>query len=75
MLLEDAKKNYSTEELKAFKKIYDFSKQHADEVRLGTGSYGSFSPIFNKNDFCIYTTIVQHRVLHILKYQDSTLIF
>ena len=46
MLLEDAKKNYSMEELEAFKKIYDFSKQYADAVRLGTGSYGSFSSIF-----------------------------
>lgn len=48
MLLEDAKKNYSAEEFEAFKKIYEFSKQNADEVRLGTGAYGSFSPIFEK---------------------------
>src|SRR3989344_1509465 len=48
MLLEDAKKNYSVEEFEAFKEIYDFSKKYADEVRLGTGSYGSFNPIFEK---------------------------
>src|SRR3989338_5099115 len=48
MLLEDAKKNYSGDEIKAFEKIYNFSKQYADEVRFGTGSHGSFSPIFNK---------------------------
>ncbi len=47
-LLEDAKKNYSIEEFEAFKKIYEFSKQNANEVRLGTGAYGSFSPIFEK---------------------------
>lgn len=48
MLMEDAKKNYSMEEFEAFKKIFEFSKQYADEVRLGTGTYGSFSPIFEK---------------------------
>ena len=48
MLLKDAKRNYSVEEFEAFKEIYDFSKQYADEVHLGTGSYGSFSPIFEK---------------------------
>lgn len=34
------------EEFAAFKHIYEFSKTRADEVRFGTGSYGSFSPIF-----------------------------
>lgn len=45
-LLEDAKQRLSLEEQEAFGHILDFSKQKADEVRLGTGSYGSFSPIF-----------------------------
>ena len=63
MLLEDAKKNYSTEKFTAFKKIYDFSKQYADEVRLGTGSYGSFNPIFEK--ICnksLYTLTTEDRL-------------
>ncbi len=47
-LLADAKQKLSSEEYAAFKRIYEFSKQNADEVRLGTGAYGSFSPIFTK---------------------------
>jgi len=47
-LMDDAKQKLSREEFNAFKRIYEFSKQHATEVRLGTGSYGSFSPIFSK---------------------------
>ena len=48
-LLEDARNNYSEEEYAAFKKIYDFSKKKADEVKFGTGSsYGSFNPVFKK---------------------------
>jgi len=46
--LADAQQKLSAEEFVAFKKIYEFSKAHADEVRFGTGSYGSFSPIFSK---------------------------
>lgn len=46
-LLEDAKLKLTDEEFIAFKKIYDFSKEHADQVNLGTGAYASFSPIFN----------------------------
>jgi hypothetical protein len=45
-MLADAKQKLSAEEFAAFERIYEFSKQHADEVRIGTGSYGSFSPIF-----------------------------
>jgi len=44
--LADAKEKLSPSEFAAFKHIYEFSKAHADEVRLGTGSYASFSPIF-----------------------------
>lgn len=47
-LLADAKSKLTGEEYGAFLKIYNFSKQYADEVRLGTGSYGSYSSIFNK---------------------------
>lgn len=47
-MLDDARQKLTREEYDAFKHIYDFSKQHATEVRLGTGSYGSFSPIFEK---------------------------
>ena len=63
MLLEDAENRYSTEEFRAFKKIYDFSKQHADEVRLGTGAYGSFNPIFKKVcDKSLYTLTTDGRL-------------
>lgn len=47
-MLDDAKQKLSREEYDAFKRIYDFSKQRATEVRLGTGAYASFSPIFTK---------------------------
>ncbi len=45
-LLADAESTFTSEEFKAFRNIYDFSQQHADEVNFGTGAYGSFSPIF-----------------------------
>ncbi len=45
-LLEDGRQKLSLEEYKGFVQIYYFSKEHATEIRLGTGSYGSFSPIF-----------------------------
>jgi hypothetical protein len=48
MLMDDAQKNYSAHEFAAFKKVYEFSKKTADEVRLGTGSYASFSPIYER---------------------------
>jgi len=47
-LMDDARQKLSREEFEAFKRIYEFSREHADEVRLGTGSYASFSPIFSK---------------------------
>jgi hypothetical protein len=46
MLLQDAKQKLSPDEYKGFEEIYVFSKQHASEMRFGTGAYGSFSPIF-----------------------------
>jgi predicted secreted protein len=45
-LFEDAKQKLTKEEFIGFQKIYSFSKENATEMRLGTGSYGSFSPIF-----------------------------
>lgn len=45
-LLETAKQNLSKEEFFAFEKIFNFSKTNATEIRLGTGTTGSFSPIF-----------------------------
>lgn len=48
-ILDDARKNFSPEEYTAFKKIYDFSRENADEVKFGTGNkYGSFNPVFTK---------------------------
>jgi len=46
LMLQDAKQRLSPDEYKGFEQIYAFSKQHASEIRLGTGVYGSFSPIF-----------------------------
>ena len=46
LVLQDAKQRLSPDEYKGFEQIYAFSKQHASEIRLGTGVYGSFSPIF-----------------------------
>ena len=47
MLFEDAKKNLTGEEFAAFEKIYVFSKKNTDRINLGTGSYGTFSPVFS----------------------------
>jgi hypothetical protein len=55
-VLEDAKKNYSDEEYFAFKKIFDFSKENADDIGFGTGKYGSISPRFKDvSDRSLYT--------------------
>jgi len=46
-LLEKAKSEFSNEVYLAFKKIYDFSKFTADEVKFGSGYiHGSFNPVF-----------------------------
>ncbi len=48
-LFEEAKNKFSSQELIAFQKIYEFSKNIADDVHLGTGAlYGSFNPIWFK---------------------------
>lgn len=45
-VLEDAKQRLEQNEYDQFEKIYKFSKQYADQIKVGTGSYGTFSPIF-----------------------------
>jgi len=46
MLMDEARQKLSKEEFVAFEKIYTFCKQKGARTNLGTGSYGSFSPIF-----------------------------
>jgi hypothetical protein len=46
-MLEDARHRLIDKHLKLFEKIYNFSKKHADHINYGTGSYATFSPIFN----------------------------
>ena len=45
-MLQDAKQRLSSDEYRGFEQIYAFSKQHASEIRFGTGAYGTFIPIF-----------------------------
>jgi len=47
-LMDDARQKLSKEEFAAFEKVYAFCKQKRARINLGTGSYGSFSPIFDK---------------------------
>ena len=46
LMLQDAKQRLSSDEYRGFEQIYAFSKQHASEIRFGTGAYGTFIPIF-----------------------------
>lgn len=46
MLFEEARQKFSQEEFAGFEKVYTFCKQKEARTNLGTGSYGSFSPIF-----------------------------
>ena len=46
MLFEEARQKFSQEEFAGFEKIYTFCKKKGARTNLGTGSYGSFSPIF-----------------------------
>ncbi|MDP3696469.1 MAG: hypothetical protein Q8R55_00370 [Candidatus Taylorbacteria bacterium] len=48
MVLEEAKQKLNDQEYTWFKQIFDFSKANADKINLGTGSYGTFSPVFRK---------------------------
>lgn len=54
---EAAKEQTDTQYLSVIKKLYDFSKAKADEVKWGTGSAkGSFNPVFAKiNTRSVYT--------------------
>lgn len=46
---DDAKSKLTDEQLEAVKKVYDFSKDAADENRWGSGvGKGSFNPVFTK---------------------------
>ncbi|MGH7558374.1 MAG: hypothetical protein ACREMD_11480 [Gemmatimonadota bacterium] len=48
---EDARKNLLAREYDAFMKLYDFARNHADRVTLGTGvTQGSFGPVYE--DVC-----------------------
>lgn len=46
MLLRQAQQELSSEKYQIFKKLYDFFKVNADEVRFGTGQKGSINPIW-----------------------------
>lgn len=45
-LIQTAEADLKAEELQAFNKLFSFTKEYANEIRLGTGSYPSFSAIF-----------------------------
>lgn len=47
-LMDDARQKLSKEEFAAFEKVYAFCKEKGARINFGTGSYGSFSPIFEK---------------------------
>lgn len=62
-ILKDAKEKLSPEEFVGFEEIYNFCKQRATEMRLGTGSYGSFSPVFgNIADRSLFTLSTDKRL-------------
>ncbi|MBN1325747.1 hypothetical protein JW977_02085 [Candidatus Falkowbacteria bacterium] len=54
---DDLKNNVSPKQVEAIKKLYQFSKDNADDIRWGTGvTSGSFNPIFNKiSNKSVYT--------------------
>ena len=73
LLLDDAKQKLSPDEYKGFEQIYNFSKQHATELRLGTGSYGSFSPIFgNICDRSLFTLSTDRRLAFNFEWTANT---
>jgi hypothetical protein len=47
-MFEDARKRMSTGEFGWFERIYQFARENADQINFGTGSYATFSPIFQK---------------------------
>ncbi len=63
MLFEDARQKLTIDEYKGFETIYKFSKENGTEIRLGTGSYGSFSPIFGTiSDRSLFTMSTDKRL-------------
>ena len=46
-LIQDAKEKFTADQFLAFEKLYKFTKEKADETRLGTGRNSSFSFIKN----------------------------
>ncbi len=48
-VINKAKETLNEEMFSAFTKLFDFSKEHADEVKFGSGTTrGSFGPVFSK---------------------------
>jgi len=47
IMIEDVKQRLDQREQNAFMTIYNFCKDKADKINFGTGSYATFSPIFN----------------------------
>lgn len=47
-MLEQARARMNAEEFGHFEQIYRFAKDHAYQINFGTGSYATFSPIFQK---------------------------
>ncbi len=47
-MIADAKQKLGQKEQDAFMVMYHFCKTNADKINFGTGSYATFSPIFNK---------------------------
>lgn len=74
LLLDDAKQKLSPDEYEGFEKIYNFSRQHSTELRFGTGSYGSFSPIFgNISDRSLFTLSTDKRLAFNFNWIDDQL--
>lgn len=48
--IEYFKQNLNADELKIFLRIHEFCKSHGAKINYGTGSYASFSSIFNSID-------------------------
>lgn len=59
VLLKQARGLLSESDYQAFLQLYDFSKEHSDEVRFGSGKTGSFNPVWGsvreKSLFSLYT--------------------
>ncbi len=73
-LLEDARQKLTTDEYHGFEQIYNYSKEHATEMRLGTGSYGSFSQIFgNISDRSLFTLSTDKRLALNFNWIDDNL--